>query len=487
MLLNNDPRIISQEFQDEKKSELSLKLFELQRACIEKNIPVIILVEGWESSGKGYVINELVKDLDTRYFRVNVFDEKAYKDDYLYIRQLWEYLPAYGNFSILYRSMYSAMFNDLKSDEKTVARRIKQVENFEGLLNDDNFIIIKFFMDIDKKTQKDNIKRLEKDKYRNFFVSKEDIDQQKDYDLYRKNMSLVLDETNFEYARWNIVSAEDEKKAAKHIIGTCNKIIEAKLAEIEERKSAEKDFVYVSKEKTTFIEDMNLNLAVSDEDYQLKIDKLQERASELSYKLYTEKIPTVIVFEGIDAAGKGGTIKRLLRKIDPRIYEVNPTSAPSDLEKIHHYLWRFYNNLPDQGELAIFDRSWYGRVMVERVEKFANDKQWSRAFVEINNMERELVDHGVLLLKYHLVISKDEQEKRFKDRQLEKPYKITDEDWRNRGKWDEYIEAMDDMIANTSSQHAPWTLVSSQDKNYARIVVLEDFINNAEKILKNRS
>lgn len=212
----------------------------------------------------------------------------------------------------------------------------------------------------------------------------------------------------------------------------------------------------------------------------------KKKAGNLAYEAYYEKLPIVLVFEGVDAAGKGGSIRRLTKYMDPRGYKVNPTSAPSDYEKDYHYLWRFYNNFPKKGEINIFDRSWYGRLMVERVEGFAKEEEWGRAYEEINNMEMEMTQSGILLIKYFLVIDKDEQLKRFKDREENKPYKLTEEDWRNRDKWDNNTLAINEMLDKTSTPLAPWEVIGANDKKYARIKVLETFVDKVTRALEEQ-
>ena len=480
MLLSRNPQELDDKYADKKRSDLRDELNELQRLCIEENIPVLIIIEGFESSGKGYVMNELTRDLDTKYYRVKVFDDLGEASEYDYIKKLWSSIPPYGNFHIQYRSMYTVLFNDLSSKNEATRLRLEQVKRTEHLLYSDHHIILKFFLDIDRKTQKKNIQGLQDDKYRSFFVTEMDANQLEHYDNYRKNISEILTETNFEYAPWHVVTAFDNKEASRYILGATVDHIKKEIEDIRQLRKEEAKYRYVQKKVDKSIKRLDLSKTLNDEDYNKILSVLQDRAGELAYQLYNEKIPTVIVFEGIDAAGKGGSIRRLLRKIDPRIYDVNPTSAPSDLEKKHHYLWRFYNNLPKPGEIALFDRSWYGRILVERIEGFANEYEWARAYQEINNMEKELTDFGVLVLKYHLVISKDEQERRFKEREENKPYKITDEDWRNREEWDNYIVAMDEMLQKTHTDYAPWHVISSEDKNYARVEVLKDFIARAE-------
>lgn len=480
---------ILEEYKDLDRKKLRDDLAKLQRDIINENIPVVIMVDGFESSNKGYIINEIVKSLDTKHYRVNVFDDLDNSNlgnyGYNYTLNFWKSIPAYGDISILYRSKYFSLFNDLKIDEKELKNKINQLEQHEKFLADDNHIILKFFTDIDEKTQKKNIKELKEDRFKEFLVSKPDKNQQKDFDKYKDQMSKVLEMSDFDFAKWNIIPAEDKKLAATMVLSIIIDQIKAQMKEIKSKKTKEDKFKFKSKNKEETINSIDTKQKLTQKEYDEEKSDLQDKVGELAYELYTKEIPTVIVFEGIDAAGKGGTISRLVNEIDPRIYNINPVSAPSDAELDHHYLWRFFNNMPKQGHIAIFDRSWYGRVLVERVEKFANESEWSRAYDEINTMEEMLVDQGVFLVKYHLVISKKEQENRFKDREEDKPYKITDEDWRNREKWDDYITAMDDMIHYTSTKKAPWKVVSSEDKKFARIEVLKDFIEKAEKFLED--
>lgn len=481
-MLNYDKSVIEQ-YKQFKRKELREELAKLQRETIEKDIPVIIMIDGFESTNRGYLIKQIVKDLDARSYDVSVFDAFP-DDDYLYIKEFWNKIPAYGDFGIFYRTMYFQMFNELKMKGEQLKNRISMLKNTEKMLTDDNYLILKFFLDIDEKTQKKNIKKIKEDRFKEFLISKPDKQQQKKFDKYHDHMSEILEMSNFDFAKWNVIPAEDKKTAANMILSIAIGEIRKHLKKVEKNKKEKENYKFESENTIDYIGQVDLDVKLSDDLYKEIKDDLQDEAAELAYKLYTEKIPTVLVFEGIDAAGKGGAIARLVNEIDPRIYHINPTSAPSGAEKDHHYMWRFMTNLPKKTDIAIFDRSWYGRVMAERVEKFASELEWSRAYEEINEIEEKLIDNGVLLLKYHLVISKDEQESRFKDREEEKPYKITDEDWRNRERWDDYIVAMNDMIHYTSTDIAPWKIISSENKKHARIEVLKDFIENAKKVLK---
>ena len=487
MIKNFDAKKAKDEnsFVNQKRSDLAVELSKLQRKCIEANIPVLIIVDGWESAGKGYVINHLVRELDTKYFKVGVFGEDEFgKDEHPYGWYFWRRIPAKGEFAIFDRSSYFRMFNDLGMKKSDLQRAIGHFDKVEKMLRDDGMLILKYFLTISEKTQRDRINQLMKDKNREFLISKHDRNQNDHYAEYEDHFDNILEMSNFSHAPWMIVSSENPKNASKQILGLTNEKIAAELALVAQSKDEETQFTRTYDKKPDYLQKLIPTLKLSDKKYDAQIDDLQEEASNLLFELYTKRIPSILVFEGVDAAGKGGAIQRLTKLMDPRLYEVNPTSAPSDPEKEHHYLWRFYNNFPSKGNMAIFDRSWYGRVMVERVEGFAKPAEWERAYDEINELEKELTDNNALLMKFFLFIDQDEQLKRFEVRKEEKPYKLTDEDWRNREKWDLYVEAMNEMIDRTSPKTAPWVLVEGNDKKYARVKVLQEFIVRTKSKLK---
>jgi len=233
------------------------------------------------------------------------------------------------------------------------------------------------------------------------------------------------------------------------------------------------------------LETLDLNRKLDRKDYVRELTRRQIQLRELGYQVYLQKRPVVILFEGWDAAGKGGAIKRITEKLDPRGYVVYPISAPQGEDKARHYLYRFWRRMPECGQIAIFDRSWYGRVMVERVEGFAADEAWKRAYAEINSFERQLVDFGAVVAKFWIHISREEQLKRFEERQASgyKAWKLTDEDWRNREKWGAYEDAVEEMLLKTSTRHAPWTLVEGNDKYWARTRVLSKLVGVLSKAL----
>ncbi|MFC5541962.1 polyphosphate kinase 2 family protein [Ureibacillus suwonensis] len=236
------------------------------------------------------------------------------------------------------------------------------------------------------------------------------------------------------------------------------------------------------------LEDLDLTLKLEKQEYKKRLKKLQFEMLNIQQFLYQNKIGLIIVFEGMDAAGKGGAIKRLTRPLDPRGFVVHPISAPQPHEKRYHYLHRFWRKLPQYGQIAIFDRSWYGRVLVERIEGFAKKEEWSRAYKEINEFERLLTDDDYIIIKFWIHIDKDEQLVRFKERETNpfKMWKLTEEDWRNRKKFDEYVEAANEMFAKTDTENAPWVLIPGNNKLYARIKVLEETIKHVEKEVLRR-
>jgi polyphosphate kinase 2 (PPK2 family) len=234
------------------------------------------------------------------------------------------------------------------------------------------------------------------------------------------------------------------------------------------------------------LESVDLNQHLEPGVYEKQLDRLQNELHLLGYQVYVQKRPVVAVFEGWDAAGKGGAIKRVTERLDPRGYVVWPIAAPQGDDKTRHYLYRFWRRLPEAGQIAIFDRSWYGRVLVERVEGFCSEAEWKRAYSEINQFERQIVDFGMVIFKFWLHLSKQEQLRRFKEREHTnyKAWKLTDEDWRNRGKWEDYEQAVDDMLIKTSTHNAPWTIVEANDKDFARIKVLKTVVDKLKSELK---
>jgi polyphosphate kinase 2 (PPK2 family) len=307
------------------------------------------------------------------------------------------------------------------------------------------------------------------------------------YDSYLPIIEEFIEKTDTDYAPWYIVEATDRKYTILRVYSILVKTLEKRVAsETDERAKKGKQKSISKLPKNPVQRNSSASLSYSKEECQNLLNMLQIEMLELNYILFKRKIPFIVVYEGWDAAGKGGNITRLARYINPLGYNVVPVSAPNDYEKEHHYLWRFIRQYPKAGHFAIYDRSWYGRVLVERVEGLCSEEEWSRAYQEINEMEQDYVENsGGGIIKFWLEISKEEQLKRFKQRDEDplKQFKITEEDWRNREKWDLYDTAVDEMLARTNTRYAPWIVIESNNKWYARVKALKAVIEHAEKLL----
>ncbi len=384
---------------DLKLGELGDELAVLQRKLLDRGVSTIIYVDGWESSGKGYLNKELSRELDPRYFNVRIFKDSG--ERFPITSEMWQYLPKFGNIGFYDRAPFHYLVMGEKFKEKKVEEVLEHFNNVEKTLLADNNLLIKFFLHIKEKTQEENIEGYLKDEYKKLYVTKEDREQNSNYDKYLERFSEVLEKSSRECS-WNIVIMEDRKLGAKYaLVKTISAIKE--FLEREESKD-----VSVTKKDYKILENVDLNKTISEEEYDKKLEDLQERAGELVERMFQKGISGAVVFEGTDAAGKGRSIKRLTRLMDPRIAYVATTASPNERENSYNYLWRFYRDFPHRGNFVIFDRSWYGRVMVERVEGFAKEEEWERAYDEIANMERELVDCNGFVLKFFITIDSDE-------------------------------------------------------------------------------
>lgn len=465
--------------------ELGVKLARLQRMAQNLKMPALVIIEGWESSGQGNLIYNLVRELNPKYYDVKIFDKLSDNEKmYLEMTPYWINSPQKSNLQIFDKSYYYELFNK-KEKDSVYKNYLEGINNFEKAMYDDYAIVVKFFIQISEKVQKNNIESYLDSDYKSLYVEKLDEDQNKHYDKYLKKFDSDIEKTNFDFAKWHILDGSDIKEASKEAIGILIESFEVGIERMMQKRENGERLNRVYKSERTPLDKIDLSKTLSEEDYDSILKKLQKRASELQLELYKQKISTILVFEGVDAAGKDGSIERLIKYMDPRMVKVHAISAPNEEENRYNYLWRFYKRLPKDGDMGIFSRSWYGRVMVERVEGFAEENEWERAYSEIQNFEREIYDHGSLIIKYFVMIDKDTQLKRFEDREEDpdKQYKITEEDWRNREKWDQYIAAMNEMLDRTSTKYSPWVIVEGNDKNYARIKVLKTFIEYAEKHL----
>lgn len=469
---------------------LGSKLARLQRELKSCNIPVMIVFEGFGGAGKGTQINHLIEPMDPRGFTVYSTQAETQEEQYHpFLWRFWNKTPEKGRIAIFDRSWYGKLLverYEKKTHKKDIPGVLEDIENFEKQLTDDGTLLIKFFLTISEKEQEKRFDKLLSKEETSWRVSKADKDRNKHYEEYARMADEMLTRTDTEYAPWTIIEAHDERYAAVKILTTVVEAFEERYEKEQNPQPRQIDGKFGQNDlKESVLKKVDLTKKLDRETYEKKLEELQKKLTLLHSEIYAKRIPVVLAFEGWDAGGKGGAIKRLTRALDPRGYTVNPTSSPNDIERAHHYLWRFWTRMPKDGHIAIFDRTWYGRVMVERIEGFCTTQEWQRAFKEMNQMEQQLVNHGAIVIKFWMHIDKEEQERRFKERQEnpDKQWKITDEDWRNREKWELYEQAVDEMMVRTSTVNAPWVIVEGNDKLYARIKVLETVVDALEKRL----
>ena len=514
---------ISKEEYKEKMPQLEARIGRLQRECKALGIPVLIVFEGFGAAGKGLQIGHLIQSMDPRGFEVHpIKNETEEERMHPFMWRFWTKTPARGRIAIYDGSWYRRVLIDRfekRTKNKDLPAAFHSINSFEQQLAEDGNLIIKLFLDIDKKEQKKRFDKLAKNKETAWRVSQGDRERNAHYDEYAAMMEDMLFKTDTDYAPWTIIEAMDRRFATLKIYTTVIKAMadqiekvqrqntekaaaKAEQAKAEEgiqsagtgKNACENDIEEIAREtdaemkelQVSILSKADLTLSYTREEYKEKLDKLQKKLEKLHGELYRRRIPVVLGFEGWDAGGKGGAIKRLTQKMDPRGYVVNPTASPNDIEKAHHYLWRFWRAMPKDGHVAIFDRTWYGRVMVERIEGFCTTEEWKRAYKEINDMEKDLYDAGAIVIKFWMHIDKDEQERRFRERQEnpEKQWKITDEDWRNREKWDQYEDAVNEMLMRTTTDYAPWVVVEGNSKYYARVKVLKTVVDAIEQRLR---
>lgn len=473
----------------ERLADARNRLAAQQMQIKEHKLPVLVLMEGWGTAGKGSVIGQIIRNIDPRFFKV-ISLEKATEEEQRkpFLSRYFTNIPEAGKFIFLDSGWMEEITKLCLHGElggKAYETKIDSIRRFERQLTDNGYLVMKFFFQIGEKEQKKRIDTLLGDIDTKWRVSESDKWQNKHYDRCMEVYDRYLEATNSPSAPWYIIDAKSRKWAELQVMETLTEGIDIAL-----QNSAlavpllQNVFPLVKMPK---LEEIPLDVSIGEEEYKEELDRLQSHLRELHNRLYRKQVPVVIAYEGWDAAGKGGNIKRITEALDPRGFEVHPIASPEPHEKARHYLWRFWSRLPKTGHIAIFDRTWYGRVMVERLEGFCKENDWKRAYNEINEFEKELTDWGAAVIKFWVQIDKKTQLERFELRQNtpEKQWKITDEDWRNREKWDQYEEAVNEMLIRTSTPYAPWIVVEGNDKYYARIKVLETVVNAIEERLKD--
>jgi len=470
---------------EEQVPEVRERLLELQYDLLEsKRVALVVVVAGVDGAGKGDTINLMQSWFDPRHVRVHGIGAPTEEERELpEFARYWRRLPARGKTAVFMGSWYTKPILDRvrkRTKNTHLDTSMEHIRHFERMLTYERVVLVKLWFHLSKDEQRQRLTRLEGDKKTRWRVTKTDWEHFELYDRFRKVCSRALRETSSDYAPWLVVSGADanyrQLTVARALIAALERATSSSAAtpapppvpptppEVDGR---------------TILDTLDLSKSVKKKKYRSRLEELQGQLALLTRDpAFRKERALVAVFEGADAAGKGGAIRRAVAGLDARAYYIVPVAAPTDEEKARPYLWRFWRWLPRRGRVAIFDRSWYGRVLVERVEGFAPPADWMRAYSEINEFEEQLVDHGIRVAKLWLHIDPDEQLRRFREREETgfKRFKITEEDWRNREKATEYHAAINDMIERTSTELAPWTLVEANDKRHARLKVLETLI-----------
>ncbi len=456
-----------------------------------RKFPVIILVDGIEGAGKSEVVKLLNAWMDPRHILTHGFDRPSDEQrERPLMWRYWQALPPKGKIAILFHNWYAEPLEAGLSGKIKAARmeqRLAEINRFERMLAEEGALLLKFWFHLSRDGQKKCLKTLEKAPLTRWRVPPDAWRQHENYDVFLQAAERILRRTSTAHAPWTVIDGSDERfrslSTGRILLDAMRKRLELASKGFHPRSaSAPLPPVLDSRD---VLNALDLSQHLPKKKYSEELETWQGRLNQLSRDARFRQRGLVLVFEGVDAAGKGSTIRRLTGALDARQFRVVPVAAPTEEEKAQPYLWRFWRHLPRLGGITIFDRSWYGRVLVERVEGFCVEAEWMRAYSEINDFEDQMSTHGIIVAKFWMHISQEEQLRRFKEREDTrfKRFKITPEDWRNRERWPEYERAVCDMVDRTSTETAPWTLVEAEDKYFARVRVLKSLCQRLEKAL----
>ena len=533
----NQPKMSKEEYK-KAYDPLVERLVLLQQHARSQGVGMVVLFEGWNGAGKGSRISDLMYNLDARATTVHVTHDVSEKklnefpgresgvtNMHPLMEEFWKALGPQGNITFFDRGWYAKAlaYSDCGIKDSTLEHAIK---SFEEQLTASGYTLVKFFLHASPEGLKSRLKKLRKDPLTSWRVSKEDLASLDRYEKDYRTYDALLEHSNFNCAPWTVLNGHDKRHANLRIVQVLADALEARLEKPpseEEQEAAKKaqansagtaqqeaeatpeekraqaqlaadvahshaplQSKYVTDTSYPSLATVDYTLALPKDEYRILLKQEQKRLFRLEMEIFQKRIPVMIAFEGQDAAGKGGAIKRVAQALDARSYTIFPSPAPTKIELAHPFLWRYWTRLPKAGHVGIYDRSWYGRVLVERVEGFASTAEWRRAYDEINEFERDLVNWGAVLLKFWVEISPEEQLTRFHARQENpnKQWKITPEDWRNREKAPQYHSAIEDMLRLTSTPYAPWHILESENKYYARIKALKTINDALEKRLR---
>ncbi len=477
---------------DSEVPKLREALLEAQMELAKQSrFPVIILIGGVDGAGRGETVNLLNEWMDPRFLQTHGMGEPSDEElDRPMMWRFWRALPPKGRIGIFLGSWYTwPILNRVRGLSKNAEldQSMERAKRLEQMLVDEGALVLKFWMHLSRAKQEKRLKSLEKDPKTRWRVTKRDWEHYELYDKFTAVNERVIRHTSTADAPWTIVEGYDPHYRSLTVGKIILEAIQLRLKEkVRKTGTVTAPPPMPALDRLNMLQALDLKQKLDKKKYEAELEKYQGKLALLTRSPKFAKISVLAMFEGNDAAGKGGAIRRITSALDARQYNIVPIAAPTEEERAQPYLWRFWRHIPRKGRTIIFDRSWYGRVLVERVERFCSEADWMRAYSEINDFEAQLVRHDIVVVKFWLAISKDEQLRRFKEREqiAFKRFKITEEDWRNREKWDDYERAVCDMVDRTSTEIAPWTLVEANDKNFARIKVLKTLCARIEAALK---
>ena len=465
--------------------ELRERLIEAQLELLERETaPVILLFAGLDPLGRSAAARQIMSWMDARHIRPYAHtNEDLEASQHPRMWGFWRGLPRRGRIGIFLNSWYEFPLSEYllgRIDQARYRAHIDEIVRFEQMLANEGALLLKFMFMLPEEQTRRVIKDITKRQLRAWKVSNREIEIseyfRKHYDKGVETVEELASATSkAPHALWIPLASANARYRDLTLGRTLADAIEQRLAAAEPAAETTKADAIVSDAGSNLLSKLQLDQRLDRKDYRKRLNRERNRLSKMLLDDRFAQRSLVIVFEGNDAAGKGGSIRRVIEAVDPRLLRVIPIAAPSDEERAQPYLWRFWRHIPSAGRVTIFDRSWYGRVLVERVESLCSDADWMRAYEEIRSFEDELTAYGIIVIKFWLAIDADEQLRRFQEREQVsyKRYKITEEDWRNRDKWADYARAVHDMVDRTSTANAPWTLVEANDKYFARVKVLK--------------
>ena len=472
--------------------QLRLELVNAQYDLRLARFPVIIVLMGNDRVGANRLAARLNEWLDGRFMNTNVFAAPAQEErERPRFWRYWNALPGNGHIAIYGGAWPLNILADRLNgelDKKGFEFWLKRAQQLEREWAEDGALLLKFWLHLPKKAFRDRLRQARKDPDRAWWVEQQDWDVFERFSTIAKTIDKLYRKSQTPHAPWTVVDSSDANFRDLTVASRIRDALVARLQNPAPPATPAEAATDATENYDDALGKVDLTQRLTKADYDKQLEKYQRRLHLLMRQAYQEGVSSVLAFEGWDAGGKGGTIRRITNALPVRVYKVVPIAAPTAEEKARHYLWRFWRHLPRQGNMVIFDRTWYGRVTVERIEGFATTAQWQRAYREINDFEEQLVERGMLVQKFWLHISPEEQLARFKARE-DTPYKqhkITEEDYRNRAKWPEYANAVNEMVAKTSTDYAPWHLVPANDKRFARIFVLKTVCDGLERVLAQR-